>query len=624
LKFKIRLNRIFFLIFFLISVFIFIALYNQYIYSKEIITQNFINKHYVYTLKIKEKFKTIIDKVQFYLKAMEDENLKKVETLQLLYKNDNFNADRAAKILNQEKPELGHYEVFIINKNYKVIDASFKPDIGLNLGEIKAYREIFDNVFNKKVKVDISIPHLDSYSMNIKRYYLVLSPDGKYLLQLAYVIDVYDLIKKLHDKLLKEVPNLEKLDIFFLENYFIVKINFGNKPDKKISLIARKNLSIQNFYLMAAEMGLDKKTIEKYIKKVDRGEDTYDSIIYKILLKNKDRVVKLDLRKNELVIYTAIKGIFNGKNILIIRSVFNTAELAKNIEALRQRFLITFLVVIIAIFLVYKYLIYRISSDISLIIEKMIRNEPVKINTYIKEIDELKNIYNEYRTKLNREIEKNITLLNENKRFIVDTIHQIKTPLSVITLNIDYIKSKITDEELKEILEEIEAAVTMLTNSYEDLSYLSGNGVVKYEAKEEINLSDIVKERIHFFSAVSNANHKRINSQIEEGLTYRINKIEFERIVDNNLSNAIKYSIKPDIYVTLKKENEHIVLRFESYGEKIKYPQFVFDKNYREHSHKRGLGIGLNIVKDICDKYGIKYRVYYKEGKNVFEYLFNK
>jgi signal transduction histidine kinase len=188
-----------------------------------------------------------------------------------------------------------------------------------------------------------------------------------------------------------------------------------------------------------------------------------------------------------------------------------------------------------------------------------------------------------------------------------------------MTLNLDYIKTQV-DDEIKEILEEIEAAVTMLNNSYEDLSYLAGNGVLKYEAKEEIDISEVLKERIKFFEAVAKANNKKIVADIEDGFKFKINKVELDRIIDNNLSNAIKYSSGSEIFV----EFGDGVLKFKSFSERIKGGMRVFEKSYREHSHKRGLGIGLNIVKEICEKYGIEYKLYYEDGKNVFEYNFGK
>jgi len=612
---KFRLDQIFFFLFFLIFIAIFIALYNQYTFSKKIVTQNFINKYNLYTLKIEERFKAILNKVQFYFKIKEDENIKKLYTLELLYKSPNFSATNAAKILNKDFDKYGHYEVFIIDKNYKVIDASYKPDIGFDLGAFKVYKYILNQVFTGKKRIDISYPHIDSSSMTVKKYYLIRSPDGKYLLQLAYVIDIYSMMKKLYQKLIKDVPNLEDLKIFFVEKYLIHEIDFNKKYGVKIPLKEDLKKSKQILKIII-------KDISKNPIQINENYHNVSKIIEKVF-KDTNKGIKLDEQNKKLIIYKMIDSIFSSANDkLILKTTYRIDELLYNYKVLLNRFLYILLLIILAIFLMYKFIIIRITKEINLIIENVNKNKPLEFKTYIKEIEEFKNIYNKYRIKLNEEIEKNKILLNENKRFIVDTIHQIKTPLSVITLNIDFIKNQVKDKEIIETLEEIEAAVTMLTNSYEDLSYLSGNGIVKYEACCEINIAEILKERLHFFNSLAKANNKIIISDIDEDIYFKINKIELERIIDNNLSNAVKYSTKNKIFVRLKKVDNKAILRFESFGNPIKDKKGVFNKNYREHSHKRGLGIGLNIVKDICEKYNIEYSVLYEDGKNVFEYVF--
>jgi nitrogen fixation/metabolism regulation signal transduction histidine kinase len=47
-------------------------------------------------------------------------------------------------------------------------------------------------------------------------------------------------------------------------------------------------------------------------------------------------------------------------------------------------------------------------------------------------------------------------------------------------------------------------------------------------------------------------------------------------------------------------------------------------KSYKENESKRGLGLGLNMVKRICDKYKISYDVKYIDDQNIFIYKFEK
>jgi len=572
-------------------------------------------------MKVKESFKALLDKAQYYFKTSEDENLKFLNSLPLFYNQGKFDVNKLAKMFTDDSAyDFGKYEVFKIDRNYIIVDGSYKPDIGYDLSRFKVYKQILQDVFDGKKQIDISTPHLDISSMNLKKYYLIRSPDGKYLLQLAFVVDMFKKARELYYKTLKSLQDLKELDIYYSDNYLISLINFNNRYQPKYPLdtilvnskrILEEILKYANVRISGNTNTLKKQTI-MLSKLVDK------------IFKTKNNVIKyIDFKNHQLIFFTIIKGVFEKSNTkLIIKAVYDTSQLEADIESIRKRFLLIFLVVVVGIFIIYKFIIDKVSSEIKTIVSHMKKNVKVEnLSSFIEEISELQNKYNEYHERLNKEIEKNKKLLEENKRFIVDTVHQIKTPMSVITLNFDFIKNEIKDKNILESIEEIDAAISMLLNSYNDLSYIASNETVEY-APEDLNLSEMVKQRVNFFSLIAKANNKIIHTDIDDNVHYNINRIEFERLIDNNISNAIKYSKKPDIFVKLKKYPDKIVLRVESFGDRIKNPIEVFEKNYREHSHKRGLGIGLNIVKNICEKYGIRYSTFYEDGKNVFEYVF--
>lgn len=223
---------------------------------------------------------------------------------------------------------------------------------------------------------------------------------------------------------------------------------------------------------------------------------------------------------------------------------------------------------------------------------------------------------------LQEQVERNQSLLQENKQFIADMVHQIRTPLSVIMTNSSLIEMS-SEQKVSPYVTQINSAISMLSNSYEDLSYIISNDTMEYKPIE-INLADFLNERIDFFDVIAQANDKSISTDIQRDVTVYMNDTELERLIDNNLSNAIKHSSeKSEIEIVLGKNNSEIILEFISKGRNIYDVSKIFDKSYTEsYGAKRSLGLGLNMVKTICEKYNIKYSIHSKDNTNTFTYIF--
>ena len=214
------------------------------------------------------------------------------------------------------------------------------------------------------------------------------------------------------------------------------------------------------------------------------------------------------------------------------------------------------------------------------------------------------------------------SVLEDHQRFIADTVHQIRTPLTVIMSNLSLIELK-TNDTILPYTKQIHASINLLSNSYEDLSYLLFHNAVKYQ-KKIINLSTYLQERILFFAPIVEVHAKLLTQNIQEDIYIRANQIELERIIDNNLSNAIKHSKdKSHIEVVLTSDPKHAMLKFVSEGLPIQNKAKIFEKYYSENTlSKRSLGLGLSMVKMICEKNGIHYSVTSENEQNIFIYTF--
>jgi two-component system, OmpR family, sensor kinase len=190
--------------------------------------------------------------------------------------------------------------------------------------------------------------------------------------------------------------------------------------------------------------------------------------------------------------------------------------------------------------------------------------------------------------------------------FIKDSMHEINTPLSIINVNIDLYNRK---NPTNKYLQRIKAASKVLSNIYNDMDYLIKNERLNFE-KEWIDLSAYLLERIEYFTEVAHMKNIEIYHEIEEGIKIYANQKQLQRVIDNNISNAIKYSYdnnKIEIFLALQEDGCH--LRFKDYGVGIEDVAKIFDRYYREDTQKGGFGIGLNIVATIIKKAGIKLEI---------------
>ena len=190
---------------------------------------------------------------------------------------------------------------------------------------------------------------------------------------------------------------------------------------------------------------------------------------------------------------------------------------------------------------------------------------------------------------------RNALLLTQE--FIKDILHDFNTPLSTLRLNTSMLKKELGDNDK---LVRIEQSVENVLHLQEHLrSYLFNHDM----QKEKFELKKILQEQVQMLEK----NYPDITFVIEiENTTLFTNKKAFIRIINNILSNAAKYNrTKGSVTITYNKETHSLFVK--DTGKGIKNPKMIFERFYKEQ--ERGIGIGLHIVKKLCDELGINIEV---------------
>ncbi len=212
-------------------------------------------------------------------------------------------------------------------------------------------------------------------------------------------------------------------------------------------------------------------------------------------------------------------------------------------------------------------------------------------------------------------------LLETQKSFLRHTIHETNTPLSVIMANIELFELYYGKHPN---MANIEIATKSIYNLYEDLSYLIKNEQLSYP-KKQIEMIDFVRSRLAFFDIVAKKSDITLNieCQLSNPILY-FNEAKLQRIIDNNISNAIKYTHNSaDVTVQIDTHKEGLSVCFMSQSTPIQDTDSIFKAYYRENLLDDGLGLGLNLVKRICDEESVRVTVSSSDTMTQFCYYFS-
>jgi signal transduction histidine kinase len=211
-------------------------------------------------------------------------------------------------------------------------------------------------------------------------------------------------------------------------------------------------------------------------------------------------------------------------------------------------------------------------------------------------------------------------LLTAHKQFLKHAVHETNTPLSIIMGNVEMFEMEYGKNKY---LSNIEVAMKNIFSIYDDLSYLIKKDHVN-DAVHKINLVDFVRSRIDFFSSSAIKFKSNLKFQaLKDEIIINFNEIKLQRIVDNNLTNAIKYTLPNEtIFVSLAVFNKECNFTIESKSKQILDPQQIFEEYYREQVSQEGFGLGLNLVKRICSEENVGIKLESGEDWASFTYIF--
>ena len=201
--------------------------------------------------------------------------------------------------------------------------------------------------------------------------------------------------------------------------------------------------------------------------------------------------------------------------------------------------------------------------------------------------------------------------IEQQKRFITDAGHELKTPLTVISANMDVLSMDIGANEWVQSTQKQVANMRKLVN---ELVYLSRmDETDSHLEKSVVDLSKAVQDVAAPFEGMAEFNGKNLMLNIEDDIKVSGDESALRRLISTLCENAVKYAPEDsEIQISLTQSGKSVVLITEN---TMKEPfsedtlSHLFDRFYRgdesrSKEENSGFGIGLSIARAITEKHG--------------------
>ncbi len=211
--------------------------------------------------------------------------------------------------------------------------------------------------------------------------------------------------------------------------------------------------------------------------------------------------------------------------------------------------------------------------------------------------------------------------LKQQKQFISDASHEMRTPLSAIRGTLEVLIRKQRDPKLYEekvnvVIGQVDRLDALLDQLLQLARIESGINTLR---KETINLTKVIVALKERWAEAANLNMISIHLPIPDQVFITGDKIFLELILDNLVSNAIKYGKENgNIFISWEEAAKTLSVKDDGQGISESDLPHIFDRFYRidesRSSEVKGNGLGLSIAKELADIQQIKLAVSSQPG----------
>lgn len=218
---------------------------------------------------------------------------------------------------------------------------------------------------------------------------------------------------------------------------------------------------------------------------------------------------------------------------------------------------------------------------------------------------------------LQRELEKAQRINDAKSKVFASASHDLRQPLQSITLLGHKLSDRsISDHERKSVAATIGVCVDLLSEELDmllDISDLESD--MSANNPELVDVCSVIESLTELYAPVAIAKDIVMNIERIQSPVVKVDRVLLTRLVRNLIDNALKYTSKGSVTITINRQDDLVLIDIEDSGQGISTQDQarIFDEFYQsgnpERDRSKGLGLGLSVVNRILPLIGGKLTV---------------
>lgn len=222
-----------------------------------------------------------------------------------------------------------------------------------------------------------------------------------------------------------------------------------------------------------------------------------------------------------------------------------------------------------------------------------------------EEVAQLAHALDDYQNRIQR-------LIQREQEFTANISHELRTPITTILTSCELLDADLgLSDKVRLRVKRIETAATQMGEQLQVLLFLAREQALG--VMEPVAIAECVCDAVEPVYPEIYRKKLTFESNVASNVIITLNRQALHTALTNLLRNAVQYTEKG--FIRVEFHNRCLVIKDSGIGIEPAFMPLLYERFFRGSSEGEGLGIGMPIVKRICDHYGWKIEVKSKPGK---------